>query len=150
MYAMTLYLTAFAAGIALAVQGGFNAQLGVMLKNPFLATLIAYTVSTLFALLYLMGNPAQLSLPKGGGSVPLYLWVAGGFFSVIGIALYYYIIPKIGISKMFTFGLSGQMVFVMIAGAFGWFGLPMEAITYKKLAGLAIMLSGVALITYEG
>jgi len=144
-----LYLSAFAAGVSLAVQGGFNAQLGVLLKNPFLATLVAYSVSTLFALLYLLGSPSQLALPKSGG-VPLYLWVAGGFFSVVGIALYYYIIPKIGIARMFTFGLSGQMVFVIIAGYFGWFGLPAEAITYKKLAGLAVMLSGVALITYEG
>jgi len=69
------------------------------------------------------------------------------FFSVAGISLYYYIIPKIGIAKMFTFGLSGQMIFVMVSGYFGWFDLPIEVFTYKKLIGLTLMLSGVALIT---
>lgn len=144
-----LYIGAFVAGVSLAVQGGFNAQLGVVLKNPFLATLIAYAVSTLLALLYLLGS-RNASLPQEGVQVPLYLWIAGGLFSVIGIAMYYYIIPRIGLAKMFTFGLSGQMVFVMIAGYFGWFGLPAEALTLKKLAGLATMLSGVLLITHEG
>lgn len=144
-----LYIGAFVAGVSLAVQGGFNAQLGVVLKNPFLATLIAYAVSTLLALLYLLGS-RNTSLPQESVQVPLYLWIAGGLFSVIGIAMYYYIIPRIGLAKMFTFGLSGQMVFVMIAGYFGWFDLPAEALTLKKLAGLATMLSGVLLITHEG
>jgi len=144
-----LYIGAFVAGISLAVQGGFNAQLGIVLKNPFLATLIAYAVSTLLALLYLLGS-RNASLPQESVQVPLYLWIAGGLFSVIGIAMYYYIIPRIGLAKMFTFGLSGQMVFVMIAGYFGWFGLPAEALTLKKLAGLATMISGVLLITHEG
>lgn len=143
----TLYFFAFIGGMSLAIQSGFNAQLGVMLKNPFLASFIAYSMSTVFALSYLLIENKPLPTKELAITVPTYLWVVGGLFSMIGVSLYYYIIPKIGIAKMFTFGLSGQMVFVLIAGYFGWFNLPTDALSIQKLIGVVLLLLGVALIT---
>lgn len=40
---------AFIGGVFLAVQGGFNAQLGVQLKSPLMASLVAFACSALFA-----------------------------------------------------------------------------------------------------
>jgi len=147
MTSYSLYALAVIAGVFLSMQSGFNAQLGVVLKNPFLASFIAYVVSTFFALAYLLINTNDLIQRDELSEVPFYLWVIGGFFSVLGVTLYYYLIPKIGIAKMFTFGLSGQMIFVMIAGYFGWFNLPIEAMSFQKIIGLILMLTGVALIT---
>ena len=147
MTSYSLYALAVIAGVFLSMQSGFNAQLGVVLKNPFLASFIAYAVSTLFALAYLLTNTNVLIERNELSEVPFYLWIIGGFFSVLGVTLYYYLIPKIGIAKMFTFGLSGQMIFVMIAGYLGWFNLPIEAMSFQKIIGLILMLTGVALIT---
>lgn len=147
MTVYSLYFFAFIAGIFLSMQSGFNAQLGVQLKNPFLASFIAYGVSTLFALAYIVSDISVLPKRDELNKVPFYLWITGGFFSVLGVSLYYYLIPKIGIAKMFTFGLSGQMIFVMIAGAFGWFNLPIETFTLQKFLGLVLLLTGVTLIT---
>ena len=147
MSSSVLYLLAFIGGMSLAIQGGFNAQLGVLLKNPFLASLVAYSMSTLFALSYLLIEQKSLPSKEIVSSVPSYLWLIGGLFSMIGISLYYYIIPKIGIAKMFTFGLTGQMVFVMIAGYFGWFNLPTDVLTLQKIIGLVLLIFAVALIT---
>lgn len=147
MSSSVLYLLAFIGGMSLAIQGGFNAQLGVLLKNPFLASLVAYSMSTLFALSYLLIEQKSLPSKEIVSSVPSYLWLIGGLFSMIGISLYYYIIPKIGIAKLFTFGLTGQMVFVMIAGYFGWFNLPTDVLTLQKIIGLVLLIFAVALIT---
>lgn len=150
MGAYLLYFAAFTAGIALAVQSGFNAQLGQTLKSPLLATLVAYAVSTLLAFLYIAVTQGVETLHSRAHVVPTYLWIAGGFFSLVGIAMYYILIPKIGLAKMFTFGLSGQMLFVVVAGNFGWFGMPGEPMNFQKLVGVSMMLAGVAFITYEG
>ena len=147
MTSYSLYALAVIAGVFLSMQSGFNAQLAVMLKNPFLASFFAYAVSTLFALAYLLTDISTLPKRDTLSEVPIYLWITGGFFSLLGVSLYYYLIPKIGIAKMFTFGLSGQMIFVMIAGYFAWFNLPIETITFQKIIGLILMLVGVALIT---
>ena len=86
---------AIVGGVFLAMQGGLNAQLGIHLKSPVLATLVAFVFSSLFALIMV------ISSLKGGvdmglfKNVPVYLWFSGAFFSVLGISLYYHTIPRL-------------------------------------------------------
>ena len=141
-----LILLAFIGGVFLAIQGGLNAQLGVLLKNPLLASLIAFFCSTFFASLFLIFS--FQSIPNAGQlkEVPDYLWFTGALFSVLGISLYYYTIPKLGISTMISLGLSGQLIFSVIAGHFGWFSFPVEPINYKRVIGVTAMIFGILLI----
>ena len=81
--------------------------------------------------------------------IPVYLWFTGGLFSVLGISLYYYTIPKLGISTMISLGLFGQLAFSVIAGHFGWLNLPTEPITIKRVVGIITMLSGILLINLK-
>src|SRR6056297_3750909 len=95
---LAFVLLALVGGVFLAAQGGFNTQLGVLLKNPLLASAVAYLVSTTFALgavLVSVNDYPSLSEMK---SVPFYLWFTGALLSLIGITLYYDTIPKLGIS----------------------------------------------------
>ena len=82
-------------------------------------------------------------------SVPFYLWFTGGLLSVIGISIYYYTIPKLGISTMISIGLFGQIIFSLIAGHLGLFGLPVEPITVKRIIGVASMIGGITLINFK-
>ena len=79
-------------------------------------------------------------------SIPKHLWFTGALFSVIGIGLYYYTIPKLGISTMISLGLFGQLIFSALAGHYGWFGLPQEPMVMKKVLGLLAMTIGILLI----
>lgn len=79
-------------------------------------------------------------------SIPKYLWFTGAFFSVVGIGLYYYTIPKLGISTMISLGLFGQLIFSAVAGHYGWFGLPQEPMVIKKVFGLLAMAIGILMI----
>ncbi len=145
----TLALLAILGGVFLAAQGGLNSTLGVLLKNPLLASVIAFFSSTIFAIAFLFfssKNTANLVEIK---QIPVYLWFTGGLFSVLGISLYYYTIPKLGISTMISLGLFGQLAFSIIAGHFGWLNLPVEPITLKRGLGLIIMISGIVLINIK-
>lgn len=146
MNAITLSLLAFSGGVFLAVQGGLNAQLGVLLKNPLLASVVAFSTSALFAVLAVGLSVRDFPTVQEIREVPLYLWFAGGLCSAIGIGLYYYTIPKLGIATMISFGLSGQLIYAVIAGHFGWFGLPVEPIDFKRVLGVAAMIAGILLI----
>lgn len=139
-------MLAFIGGVFLALQGSLNAQLGVLLRNPFLASLVALFCSTSFAFLFVTFSFKSFPTHQELKEVPYYLWFTGGLFSVLGISLYYYTIPKLGVSTMISLGLCGQILFSVIAGHFGWFNLPVEPIGPKRILGLTAMFVGILLI----
>lgn len=140
---------AFLGGIFLAMQGGLNAQLGVLLKNPLLASVVAFLSSSIFAIIIVLFSVKTFPTTNQLKEIPFYLWFAGGLFSVLGISIYYYTIPKLGVSTMISLGLCGQLVFAVIAGHYGWLNLPIEPISFRRIAGLIAMLMGIFLINWK-
>ncbi|MEL6535667.1 MAG: DMT family transporter [Bacteroidota bacterium] len=149
MNKIALLTLAFVGGVSLAIQGGLNSKLGVLVKNPLLASVIAFSCSTVFAVIAVFLVNRNLPSSDKLKEVPLYMWFTGGFFSVIGISLYYYTIPKLGVSAMISMGLCGQLVFAVIAGHYGWLGLPMEPVSIKRMAGVVSMIVGILLINLK-
>lgn len=145
----TLSILAFTGGIFLAAQGSLNAHLGVLLKNPLLASVVAFFCSAIFALLMVLVTLKTYPSIAQLQQIPFYLWFTGGLFSVVGIGLYYYTIPKLGVATMISFGLCGQLIFAVIAGHFGWLNLPTEPITLKKTIGVLAMISGIFIINWK-
>ncbi|QQE13045.1 DMT family transporter [Planctomycetota bacterium] len=151
MNQFTLSIIAFIGGVCLAAQGGLNAHLGVLLKHPLLASVIAFLSSSIIAIVLTFFVLSTKHIPSLTElkQIPPYLWFAGGLFSVLGISLYYYTIPKLGISTMISLGLCGQLVFSVIAGHFGWLNLPVEPITLKKIIGISAMIAGILLVNHK-
>lgn len=149
MNQLFLSVLAFAGGVFLAIQGGLNAHLGVQLKSPLLASVIAFFCSTVFAIgiafISLKNTPSWNDVKQ----IPFYLWFSGGLFSVLGITLYYYTIPKLGVSTMISLGLCGQLIFAVLAGHFGWLNLPVEPLSIKRIIGIISMIAGVLLINLK-
>ncbi|NJX16878.1 DMT family transporter [Tamlana crocina] len=144
-----LSILGLAGGVFLAVQAGFNSQLGSTLKQPILAVIASSISSVVFGCLLLLLISKESIQNIATTQVPWHLWFIGGLFSVIGIAIYFYNIPKIGISKMIALGLCGQLIFSLIAGQYGWLNLPVEPITTKKLVGAIAMMAGIILINIK-
>ncbi len=143
MNKLILTLLAFAGGTALAAQSGFNAQLGGALKNPILASVVAFLSSAIFAFVFFLLSTKTFPTIVQIKGIPIYLWFTGGLLSMIGIGLYLYTIPKLGISLMISVGLCGQLIFAAIADHFGWMNLPIEPFTLKKGLGIVAMISGI-------
>lgn len=146
MKSILLYLLACIGGVFLAVQAGFNTQLGTILKQPILAVIVTSIASTIFGVILFLFIGKETFQLQSVRNVPWYLWFTGGLFSMTGISLYFYTIPKMGISKMIALGLCGQLIFSLIAGKFGWLNLPVEPLTSKRLIGAFAMIIGIILI----
>ncbi len=146
MNTITLYFIAFFGGVLLAIQAGFNTQLSVFLKQPVLAAIATSVFSVVFASAFVLISGKPIPNLSEARLIPWYLWGIGGLFSVLGISLYFYTIPKLGLSKMIALGLCGQLIFSLLAGKFGWLNLPVEPITTKRLMGIAAMIIGIILI----
>ena len=149
MHNYTLTSLALLGGILLAVQGGFNSQLSTALKSPIQASLVSFSVSTFLAVLTVLISSRKFPSADLIQSVPSHLWFSGALFSFIGISLDYYTIPRLGISTMISLGLTGQLIISIVAGHFGWFGLPLEPITIKRIIGALAMIIGIILINHQ-
>lgn len=145
---LSLFILSFSVGIMVVIQGGINARLGVLLNNSLLATSTALVMSATFTLVAVFVTVRQLPSLEQLKGVPSYMWFTGGILSFIAVTLFYYIIPRIGISTAVTFGLAGQILFAAIAGHFGWFDMPIEPISLKKTIGIVVMILGVVLIKF--
>ncbi|BCO19578.1 hypothetical protein KUC3_24350 [Alteromonas sp. KC3] len=133
------------AGAAITLQAGMNAQLGVLFKNPLLATAIAFLLACIFTLIFMVATHRQLPIASDIKAVPTYLWF-GGILSAFGVGSYYYLIPKMGVGSLMSFALSGQLILAVIAGHFGWFEQPIKPITMKTIVGLLAMVLGIIFI----
>jgi len=149
MKTIILLIFSLLGGISLALQAGFNSQLGSQLKNSMIAVAATSFFSLIFALGYLILNSRSIPDWSQLNSIPWYLWGIGGLFSVIGISIYLYSIPRIGISTMVALGLSGQLLFAIVAGHFGWFNLPKDPFTVKKAIGSISLLAGILLLNIK-
>ena len=135
-------------GVMVVIQGGLNARLGTHLNSPLLATSVAFTISASFTIIAILVSAKQFPSIHQLKAIPLYLWFTGALFSFIAVTLFYYLIPKLGISTAVSVGLCGQIVFSIIAAHYGWFGLPVEAISFKKIVGTIAMIAGIFLIKF--
>jgi len=140
-----LLLLSFVVGILVVIQGVINSRLGVLLNNVLLATCAAFIISASTTLLTVLATVRKLPSLEQVHLVPTYMWFTGGVLSFLAVSLFYYLIPRVGISTTVTFGLTGQIVFAAIAGHFGWFGMPTEPATIQKILGLLVMITGVIL-----
>lgn len=148
MNAFVLAMLGLSGGVFLAIQSGFNSQLGVLLKNPIIAVAATSLFSFLFALSFLLVQYRPVN-GEELKSVPWFLWFIGAGFSMLGISIYFYLIPKVGMAKMVTLGLCGQLLFAVVSGHFGWFGMPKEAFTTVRILGAMCLLLGIVLINHK-
>lgn len=149
MKTTALSLLALSGGIFLAIQAGYNTKLGVLTKTPLLAVISTSTVSAIIStILFFLVHKESMPI-SSLSKIPVHLWLVGGLFSTLGIAIYFFTIPQLGISKMISFGLCGQLLFSLIAGKYGWFNLPSSPLTLKEILGSTAIITGIFLINYK-
>jgi transporter family-2 protein len=140
-----LVLLALFVGALLAVQTGVNARLGQDLRSPMLAALGSFTVGTLALLLYNLVS--RSALPSWGviRHTPLWAWT-GGILGATYVAIGIFAIPRIGVGAFTALVVTGQLVVSVALDHFGLLGLQTYSLTWSRILGVALLISGVVLI----
>ncbi|WP_428603961.1 DMT family transporter [Sedimenticola sp.] len=143
---MLLIALSIVAGVAIVLQATLNAHLGELLASSLLATVIAFISGAFYlgvAAVVLLREPPTVETVY---AVPGYLWFTGGLFSALAVALFYYLIPKMGVASMLSYSLSGQLLFGLVASHFGWFQLPVSTLSSVKILGAVLMIAAIFMI----
>ncbi len=146
-----MYLKYILTGIALliggllAVQGSINSQLGGILKSPFLAAFISFSVGTLTLLALNVLVRTELPNKELLSSIPVYLFL-GGIIGAIYVSSAIILIPKIGVATMLGASIGGQMIVASIIDHYGWFNVAIHQISAGRIVGILLLIVGVFLI----
>lgn len=140
---------ALVAGAAIATQASMNARLGVLLHSSMWATAIVFGVSCLVMLLITVATTQQTPNWSEASSVPVYLWFSGGILAALGVGLFYFLIPRMGIGPMMSYALTGQLLIAIASSHFGWFELPIKPFTISRAMGVMALIAGIVLINQD-
>ncbi|OIQ19971.1 MAG: hypothetical protein BM556_05645 [Bacteriovorax sp. MedPE-SWde] len=143
-----IYMTliSMTAGIAIALQSSMSGQFSSIIRSPSWTSLVIYLTSSIVMSTYLLITKTRAPSLETLKLVPSHLWFMGAFLSVFALTLVYWQMPKIGVARVMTGVLTGQLVISLIAAHYGWFGLPVTSLTAVRVGGLVFMLVGLVLI----
>ncbi len=139
---------ALLAGAVLPVQGAVNGLLRQDLGAPFAVGAVSFFVAT-FAMAggLLLAMAFRQPRPKLAGvlGMPWWGWL-GGFAGAVYVTIVFTAIPVIGTAAAVGLTVAGQQVASVFVDRYGWFRLPKRPVSGLRLAGVLLLLAGVATI----
>jgi transporter family-2 protein len=140
-------LFAFAAGAALPVQFGINAQLSSWLDSPVRAAFVSFLTGAI--ILAVAAALLFKPLPSGSrlGHAPWWVWVGGAFgaFYVVGSIV---AAPRLGAATVVAVIVAGQSLASVVVDHFGWVGFEPKHVSAGRIGGMALVLAGAALVRF--
>jgi bacterial/archaeal transporter family-2 protein len=139
-----LYLLTFAVGAGLTIQVGCNARLAAAFGGPIFATLVNFGIGTTALLLLWLATRHSAATHPGLTSAPAWAWLGGllGAGYVVAATLAG---PRIGALLLLAVSVLGQLAASLIVDHYGLLGFPQHPLTLTRLAGVALLFSGVVL-----
>jgi transporter family-2 protein len=133
------------AGTLVAAQAGVNAQLARRLGDPVMAAFVSFAVGTLALGLVVLARRPALPGAAALAGVPWWAWVGGllgAFFVTVAVVA----APRIGAVTLVALMVTGQFVASLLLDRFGLLGFPERSVSWVRLAGVALLVAGVALV----
>ncbi|KPQ07362.1 MAG: bacterial/archaeal transporter family-2 protein [Rhodobacteraceae bacterium HLUCCA12] len=131
------------AGGVLSSQAPINAALARAAGDPIVAACINFLVGFLvLAVVWAMrgtGLPRELV-----ATAPPWVWI-GGAMGAFYMSALIWAVPTIGAFSATMGIVLGQLVAALLLDRYGAFGLPVHDISWTRLAGMALVLAGLAL-----
>ena len=144
----TLYwLLAAAAGSGLALQAGVNTQLRAATGSALWTSIISASFTVVLLTLLQMAQRDTLPL-SGYSRFPWWIWtggIAGAAYVFAVVALTRYL----GVALFFAAVVVGQLGTGLLIDHSGWFGVPVHRVSPERLAGVVLLLAGMALIRWR-
>jgi bacterial/archaeal transporter family-2 protein len=135
---------ALVAGAVLPLQGAINAQLRADLDAPITAGAWSFLVAAAAMVLVLAAPASRPAQPVRLDRVPWWGWL-GGLCGATYVTSVFLLIPEIGVAPTIGLTVAGQQLASLVVDARGLLRLPRRPLTATRLAGVAILLAGVAL-----
>ncbi|GKT03701.1 DMT family transporter [Furfurilactobacillus entadae] len=140
MLAITI---AIAIGIALPMETAINSRLQGVLKSPYFASFMSFFMGTiLLTILLRITGHSLIIAPHFIASQPWWIWL-GGVLAVVYLTGNILLFPKLGGIQTVLMPILGEILMGLLIDGFGWFASTRYPITWLRLVGALLMISGI-------
>jgi transporter family-2 protein len=146
---MSWLLAPFAAllGVVLTIQVATNAQLGKALGNDYIPAAVNMVIGLIATVALTWSLTSEWPSREMLRAAPWYAWVAGGLMGTIYLTGNVLLAPRLGAGALIGLVVAGQLIFSVLLDHFGWIGFAQHSAGPARLAGCALMIAGVFLIS---
>jgi transporter family-2 protein len=143
MQALLPILFAIVAGLGVAVQSPSNAMLARSSGSVWFAATVSFLGGTsLLLAIWLLYDRTPIAAIR---QAPPWAWI-GGLYGVVFVAAVAWATPRIGLAVTLTVTIAAQLTMAVVVDHFGWLGVREQPVSLTRLAGLALVVAGVALV----
>jgi len=135
--------TLVAAGAVLSVQAPINAALARGMGDTALAACVSFLVGFL-VMAVVCAMRGVWPVPGFSGQTPVWAWV-GGALGAFYITALIFSVPLTGALTAAAAAILGQLAMAMILDHFGALGLPVREISWSRIGGLVLVMTGLLL-----
>lgn len=145
---------ALVGGLLVAAQGPIYARLAAGLGGRvMLAVCLAFLLGACVTGALALASGGLRGLTAAGlgralGAVPAWVWL-GGLFGACQVAISMQAIPVLGAMVFLLLVVTGNLVGAALYDHLGAFGLEIRSLTPQRLAGLGLVLAGVAVTVWR-
>lgn len=141
-----MYLFVVAAGSFSAVQAGANSELQKSLGQPVMAALCVYATAFIPLLIAVPFTGLSGFAPQKAAQVPWWAWL-GGPLSIASTMAALLLAKKLGSLSFTATAVTSSLICGVLLDHFGWVGFEVHHINLGRLAGCALLLAGVFLVS---
>jgi bacterial/archaeal transporter family-2 protein len=141
-----VWMLGIIAGLGLTAQVGMNAQLRKVLQSANIAALISFLVGTMALIALIVVLRAPVPERSAFAAVPIWAWF-GGVLGAFYVASSTVVAVELGATTLLGLALVGQLAAALVIDHFGWLGLPVNPVTWTRVAGVVLLGAGVWLIS---
>lgn len=143
MQALLPILFAIVAGLGVAVQSPSNAMLARSSGSVWFAATVSFLGGTsLLLAIWLLYDRTPIAAIR---QAPPWAWI-GGLYGVGFVAAVAWATPRIGLAVTLTVTIAAQLTMAVVVDHFGWLGVREQPVSLTRIAGLALVIAGVALV----
>lgn len=135
-------------GIGVAAQAAMNAKLGAALQAPIGSALWNFTLGTIVLGLMLLLGVFNRPAPSGLLSAPWWAYL-GGILGAIFVTTTILAVPRVGTAVTLASIICGQLIGALLIDTFGWLGVKPIPLNPWRVAGVALLIAGVALVQHK-
>ncbi|WP_290776177.1 DMT family transporter [Exiguobacterium sp. UBA5002] len=139
---MLAIIIGFIIGLLVPVQTSVNTRLRGVVGSPFLASLISFSIGSLFLLILVLLVEGNLTGLTAAADEPYWIW-AGGVLGVIYLTGNILLFPRLGGVQTVIMPIFGQVIMGLLIDHFGLFEANVTTLSLTRIIGATLVLLGV-------